>query len=99
MSSYCYASRVTTNTWKYLPFESMHSGHNLSWSVSRSVTTRRVANCFKGIRKCVVELSVRFQLELNKLGSLGTPTHKKNLKDLFRVNARAVFRKCFAEIQ
>ena len=63
---------------KYHPPESVHFGHDLSWSVSRSLRSPGVANGLKGVKKCVGLVSVHFQLELNTLGPLGTPAPKKN---------------------
>jgi hypothetical protein len=52
---------------------------------------------FEGHKKCVGEVCLYYQLDLNTLGILRAPTNK-NTKSWCRTNVGALFRKPFAEI-
>ena len=70
-------SHFTTNAQIITHLNQYTHEQKLSWSVSRSLRSRGVANGLKVIKKCAGDVSVRFQLELNTLGFLGTAARKE----------------------
>ena len=96
LGSYCFSRHSSQQMLKMASSWGTHA-HIRSWTVAPFRRSRSRCECFQEHKKCVGEVCLYFQLELNTLGILSAPTDK-NTENWCRTKVGALLRKPFAEI-